>query len=126
MKKILAILSALVLLTLSLCGCAVLTTKSEKASIPSDSSSPSNEIAAETLKITEQEAIEIASQHWGIKSGDTDEATGFPFLVMPVVSSNDNIKIALKWLVANQNYSTVDMVEIDPYTGKIINVDTEE
>ena len=40
---------------------------------------------------------------------------------MPVESSNDNIAIALKWLVDNRHYSTVDSIEIDPYTGKIVN-----
>ncbi len=98
-------------------------TESEMGSITSDSSSSFDEIAAETSRISEDEAIEIASQHWGIKSGDKDEATGFPFLIMPVDSSNDNITIALKWLVENNHYSTVDSVEIDPFTGEIVNRD---
>ncbi len=123
MKKFF-ILLLVFLLALSVCGCEDPTIGSEKGSIPSEHSS-SNEIAPESSKITEEEAIEIASQHWGIKSGDKDEATGFPFLIMPVDSSNDNITIALKWLVDNQNYSTVDTVEIDLYTGKIVNGDTE-
>jgi hypothetical protein len=39
---------------------------------------------------------------------------------MPVGSSNEYITIALKWLVNNDHYSTVDMVKIDPFTGEII------
>ena len=88
-------------------------------STPSSPPSSTNE----TSKITEEETLEIASQHWGIKNGDKDEATGFPFLIMPVESSNDNIAITLKWLVDNHHYSTVDLIEIDPYTGRIVNID---
>ena len=119
MKKIFILLFT-VLLTLSTCSCGNSTTK------PSDSTSPTDEETTETTKITEEEAIEIASQYWGIKSGDKDEETGFQFLIMPLDSSNDNIKIALKWLVDNQQYSTVDMIEIDLYTGRIVNNDTEQ
>ena len=51
-----------------------------------------------------------------------DEETGLTFLIMPVESSNDNFAIALKWLVDIHHYSTVDSIEIDPYTGKIVNI----
>ncbi len=125
MKK-LPILLFVFLLATSVCGCRVSTTESKMDTIPSDYASSPNKFAAEPSGITEEEAIEIASQHWGIKNGDKDEETGFPFLIMPVESSNDNIKIALKWLVDNHHYSTVDFVEIDPSTGKIVNVDAEE
>jgi len=118
MKKLL-ILFFVFLLALSLCGCGVSTTESNLDSTPSDPALSMNE----TSKITEEKALEIASQHWGIKNGDKDEATGFPFLIMPVESSNDNIAIALKWLVDNVHYSTVDSIEIDPYTGEIVNRD---
>lgn len=148
MKK-LFILLFVFLLALSVCGCGLSLGESETGSIPTDNTASSSDEKApspegnengqasvpdvesdenETVssKITEEEAIEIASKHWGIKSGDKDEKTGFSFLIMPVDSSNGNIKIALKWLVNNQNYSTVDMVEIDPDTGEIVNPDTEE
>ena len=84
---------------------------------------PTAPVSTENGKITEEQAIEIASQYWGVKSGEKDIETGFPFLIMPVDSSNDNIKIALKWLVDNSNYSTIDMIEIDPNTGEIVNGD---
>ena len=125
MKKLFDLLF-IFLLTISVCGCGVSMTKSEMSSITSDYSSSFDESNADISRITEEKAIEIASQHWGIKSGDKDKATGFSFLIMPVESLNGNIKIALKWLVENHHYSTVDIVEIDPYTGKIINVDAEE
>ena len=148
MKK-LFILLFIFLLALSLCGCRLSLGESETGSVPSegvisssDEKTPaleedkngqasvpdveSDENETESSKITEEEAIEIASKHWGIKSGDKDEKKGFSFLIMPVERSNGNIKIALKWLVNNQNYSTVDMIEIDPDTGEIVNPDTEE
>ena len=106
MKRLL-VLFFVVLLAISVCACKSSTNKSETESNPS---APSGNNAVETSKITEEEAIEIASQHWGIKSGDRDEKTGFTFLIMPVNSASDNIIIDLKWLVNDQNYSTVDSV----------------
>lgn len=117
MKKLL-ILFFVSLLALSVCGCGTSTTESDIDFTPSSYASSTNEKS----KITEEEALEIASQHWGIKSGDKDEETGFTFLIMPVESSNDNFAIVLKWLVDNHHYSTVDSIEIDPYTGKIVNI----
>ena len=118
MKKLL-IPFFMLLLTLSVCGCGDSTTESDRNSTLSSPISSTDV----TSKITEEEALEIASQHWGIKNGDKDEVTGFPFLIMPVESSNDNIAIALKWLVDNDHYSTIDSIEIDPYTGRIVNKD---
>jgi len=117
MKKLL-ILFFVFLLALSVCGCGTSTTESDIDFTPSGHALSTNVKS----KITEEEALEIASQHWGIKSGDNDEETGFTFLIMPVESSNDNFAIALKWLVDNHHYSTVDSIEIDPYTGKIVNI----
>lgn len=121
MKKLLILLLVFVL-ALSLFGCGASNTESDMVS----DSSVSSENSTEASPITEEDAIEIASNYWGVKSGDKDETTGFPFLIMPVDSSNDNIKIALKWFVNNENYSTVDMVEIDPFTGEIVTDDTQE
>lgn len=118
MKKLL-ILFFVLLLVLSVCGCDTSTTETYMDSVPSASASSTNE----TSRITVEEALEIASQHWGIKNGDQDEATGFTFLITPAESSNNNIVIALKWLVEKRYYSTVDSIEIDPYTGRILNTD---
>lgn len=105
------------LLVFSVCGCDNSSTDQE--AIPT----PTATVTTQNGKITEERALEIASQHWGIKNGDIDEATGFSFIIMPVESSNDNIAIVLKWLVDNHHYSTVDSIEIDHYTGKIVNID---
>ena len=140
MKKLLVLLFVFVFL-FALCGCGDNNTESDissTSSIPLSSEDASSEISSEPssqiiseissnkTRITEDEAIEIASKHWGIKTGDIDEGTGFAFLIVPVNSSNDNIKIALKWFVEKQHYSTVDTIEIDPYTGEIIPYDTEK
>ena len=123
MKKIISSVMSILILMLSVCGCTDSTINAEKDSTTFGSISLSEENAAETSKITETDTMEIASQYWGIKSGDIDEQTGFTFLIVPVENSNDNIVIALKWLVNNDHYSTVDSIAIDPYTGKIVNRD---
>ncbi len=140
MKKLLILLFVL-LLAFSMCACSASKTELDMGSTLSDSNSLINETSRiteteldmsstssdpnssiiETSRITEENALEIASQYWGIKTGDKDEETGFTFLIMPVESSSDNFAIALKWFVDNHHYSTVDSIEIDPYTGKIVN-----
>jgi len=123
MKKLLTLL--FVFLLLSLCACGVLINEADKTSTSSLPAS-SNEISSNPSKISEEDAIEIASKYWGIKSGDIDEKTGFSFLIMPVESPNENIKIALKWFVNNHHYSALDMIEINPFTGEIVNGVAEE
>lgn len=114
MKKA-SVLFTILLLCLVVCGCRGLAKPVDPAS---------SSISSQHQEITEDKAIEIASQYWGIKSGDRDEKTGYQFLIMPVESSSDNIKVALKWLVGNTHYSTLDMVEINPITGEIVNGET--
>ena len=119
MKKSVVALAVL-FIALSTCGCGASVPGTDVSSVQSTPSASPDENSAGDLRITEEMAIEIASRHWGIKSGDVDESTGFPFLIMPLESSNGNIQIALKWLVNNSHYSTVDTIEIDPLTGEII------
>ena len=135
MKKLASILIVFIFATFLLCGCV--SSLADTAPAGSDSSTvsdiSSDETSSETIdkgsdvetssdpvKISEERAIEIAEAHWGIKSGDKDEATGFPFLIMPCESGNENIRIDLKWLVNGSTYSTVDFVLIDPVSGEII------
>ena len=70
--------------------------------------------------ITEEEAIRIASEHWNIKSGDVDEATGYRFALLPKYSENSNYHIAWSWLVEGHHYSTLEIIEINAFTGEII------
>ena len=116
MEKLLVLLFVL-LLPFSICACSASKTELDMGSTLSD---PNSSII-ESSRITEEDALEIASQYWGIKTGDKDEETGFTFLILPVESSSDNFAIVLKWFVDNSHYSTVDSIEIDPYTGKIVN-----
>ena len=71
-----------------------------------------------------ERALEIASEYWyecyNIKAGDVDSETGFPFAFLPKNSNNENYSIALAWLVEGSHYSTLEMIEIDAFTGEII------
>ncbi len=71
-------------------------------------------------RISLDEAIEIASDHWNIKSGDVDKETGFPFAIVEKQGEGENYFIALTWLVDNHHYSTIEIIEIDAYTGEIV------
>ena len=70
--------------------------------------------------MTEEEAIRIASEHWNVKSGDVDGETGYRYELLPKHSENSNYHIALAWLVEGTHYSTIEIIEIDAFTGKII------
>lgn len=117
MKRLLVLLLVISVAALALCGCMNSNADSDS---DIDVSSSKEEVSSEIAGITDDRAIEIASEHWGIKNGDKDEKTGYTFAIMKVESGNENIRIDLKWLVNNSTYSTVDSVEIDPATGKII------
>ncbi len=116
MKKLFALFLIISIAAFSLCGCFNSTAETKT----NENSSTTSDVSSEETRITEEEAIEIASEHWGIKSGDKDETTGFSFLIIPVESGNDNIRVDLKWLVNDSTYSTVDTVEIDSITGEIV------
>lgn len=114
-------LIAVLLLALVLSGCGSTNVSGEKGNAPiSGTTTAPVTTTTQPTRITEEEAVQIASDYWGVKSGDVDEKTGFPYLIMPVQSKNDNIRIDWKWLVNNETYSTLDSVEIDPYTGAIV------
>lgn len=70
--------------------------------------------------ISEERAIEIAEKHWKIKNGDVDPENGYTYALIPQYSESGNYLIALAWLVENHHYSTIDVIEIDAFTGKII------
>ncbi len=70
--------------------------------------------------ISEEEAVRIASEYWGIKVGDVDAETGYPFAIIPKYSEGSNYHIALSWLVEGQHYSTIEIIQINAFTGEII------
>lgn len=77
--------------------------------------------------ISQERAMEIASDYWGIKTGDVAD-NGFTFRIqsMGTTQTPDGVAvylIALRWLVEleeSSHYSTVDMVWVDMMTGEVI------
>ena len=70
--------------------------------------------------ISESKALKIAADYWDIQDGDVDDETGYPFALIPKYCETGNYLIALSWLVEGDHYSTLDMIEIDAFTGEII------
>ena len=100
MKKILAVLMAALML-FALIGC-----EAEKE---------------EGFPISEEEAIEIAEDFLKIEGGTKDDKTGFLFsyfVFETPTEENPRYKIALRWLVMDSHYSTVDEVYVDANTGE--------
>lgn len=75
--------------------------------------------------ITEERALEIASDYWGIQTGDTDPDNGYRYRVRSQgkakTPDNESVYvIALQWLVENQHYSTVTQVWVNEVTGEVV------
>lgn len=78
--------------------------------------------------ISQEKAVEIAEQYWGIRTGDIDPGTGFMMTVGPMVlptAETPEYVIALRWLVEDENgqvthSSMVDRITINAYTGDIV------
>lgn len=75
--------------------------------------------------ITEERALEIASEYWGIQTGDTDPDNGYRYQVRSQgkakTPDNESVYvIALQWLVENQHYSTVTQVWVNEVTGEVV------
>jgi hypothetical protein len=87
------------------------------------------EIHTETAAplISEEQAMEIASDYWDIKTGDVAD-NGFTFRIQSMGTTQTPkgeavYRIALRWLVEleeSSHYSTVDMVWVDMMTGEVI------
>lgn len=72
-------------------------------------------------RLTVEDALQIASSHWGIKTGDIDEETGYRYILFYFYKSEKTYIIQLAWLVDEHHYSSLDVIEIDAYTGEIYN-----
>lgn len=71
------------------------------------------------VKISEEEALIIAREYWDIELGDIDEDTGFPLTVQHMNSEDNNEYIvALRWLVDNSHWSTIDMIYVNAINGE--------
>lgn len=78
------------------------------------------EDVAEGEWITEEKAIELASNYWRIEAGDTDNETGFLFSIMVMeypTENNPTYKTALRAHVEG-HVTTYDIILIDAVTGE--------
>ncbi|MBQ7088258.1 MAG: hypothetical protein IJN04_01250 [Clostridia bacterium] len=76
--------------------------------------------------ISEEEAIAVAEQHFGIKNGSVDDKTGYPMAYRVTQSPTAELpiyKVALQWQVTvdgeASHWSTLDTVEIEAVHGGI-------
>lgn len=77
--------------------------------------------------ITEEQAVAIAEQHWGIHNGDVAPETGFMMTISPLelpTADNPIYHIALRWLVEvdgqASHFSMVDSIRIDAVSGEVL------
>lgn len=114
MKKLSTAL-ILILISALLCACG-------PASAPPSDTEPVPDTTAAPEPIDRKQAVELASEHWGVRSGEVDEQTGFRMNIFidetPTEQSN-RFRLALRWLV-DGHYSTVDEIYIDADSGEII------
>ena len=116
MKKMARIAALMLCLCLLLAGCGAADTHTDD--------SP----ATTTTKglISEEEAIAIAEQHFGIKNGSRDDATGYLIayrVLTAATKTNPVYHIGLQWLVEvegeDSHWSMLDTVKIDAIQGGI-------
>jgi outer membrane protein assembly factor BamB len=75
-------------------------------------------------RISQEEALEIASAYWDFQEGDVAEDTGYPLGVLPCwteTASNGRLCYVMQfqWLVDNDHWSTLDRIFVDADTGEI-------
>lgn len=71
--------------------------------------------------MSESEAIEYASDYWDYEEGDVSEESGFPIAIQVQdgpTEENPYYTLALRWLVENSHWSTIDLVHVNAYTGE--------
>lgn len=73
--------------------------------------------------ISEEEALQIASEYWNVKNGDVDKETGYRLALLRKASNSNNYCIALSCFVEETHYSTIETIEIDAFTGEISECD---
>lgn len=123
MKKALSIL--LMLLFLLTAGCSLLPDTSDSGSddvVTTTTTTTTTTASDATTFITEEKAVELASDYWGVRPGDRDPDTGFLFSIMVFdtpTEENPQYKVALRWLVNDSHFSTVDQVLVNAVTGEV-------
>lgn len=88
---------------------------------------PQEDTAEETAKplISEEQAMTIASDYWGIQTGNVDPVKGYIFRIesfgLTQTPTGEVVyEIALRWLVEGVHYSTVETVWVDAETGEVM------
>ncbi|MBE6651918.1 MAG: leucine-rich repeat domain-containing protein [Ruminococcaceae bacterium] len=91
---------------------------------------PQNSGTADTdlQTISESQAMDLASAHWNIKTGDVDPDSGFVYRIesQGILQAPDGrsvYNVFLRWLVElpeSSHYSTVENIWVDAVTGEII------
>ena len=88
---------------------------------------PQEDTAEETAKplISEEQAMTIASDYWGIQTGNIDPVKGYIFRIesfgLTQTPTGEVVyEIALRWLVEGVHYSTVETVWVDAETGEVM------
>ena len=108
---------------LALCLCLLLAGCGAKAKGVDDTETPTT--TAKGL-ISEEEAIAIAEQHFGIKNGSRDDKTGYLIayrVLTAATETNPVYHIGLQWLVevegVDSHWSMLDTVKIEAIHGGI-------
>lgn len=124
MRKTLSIFLALLCLLVS--GCSLLPDTSDGGGngdiTTTATTSTTTTTTASSGYITEERALELAESFLGIRSGDRDSDTGFLFSWMVFdrpTEEKPEYRIALRWLVNDSHYSTVDVVLVNALTGEV-------
>ena len=119
MKKLSTAL-ILILISALLCACG-------PASAPPPDTEPVPDTTAAPEPIDRKQAIALASEYWGIRSGEVDELTGFEMSIfvdeVPTAESN-SFRLCLRWLV-DGHYSNLDEIYIDADSGEITPVNAD-
>ena len=120
MKKLPAVLILILISALLFAACG-------SAPVQPSVTEPAPDTTADPQPIDRKQAVKLASEHWGVNSGDVDELTGFKMNIFvdesPSAESN-SFRIVLRWLV-DGHYSTVDEIYIDVDSGEITPVNAD-
>ena len=118
----------LVVFCLVLSGCSLLPDTSDDNG---ENSTPTTTTDASPF-ITEEQAIAVAAQYFGIEPGTVDNDTGFVMSyrsLYPLDEENPYYVIALQWLVTidgePSHQSMLDSVVVDAVTGEVSPSDSE-
>ena len=71
----------------------------------------------DVFSMSEQEALEIASEYWGIKNGEFDSETGYRYKLVARIE-DDSYRVCLYCFVQNMYYDHLDCICVNVDTGE--------